>query len=313
MILLFIFSWQSVFSAPPIVFVHVGPAIPEYARDAIDQARLFNPESDVFLLASKNALETFSHPSITPVPLESLSASGLHRRFNQNYRHKHTLFHYAIERFYYLHEAMEQLGLTEVFHLEYDVMLYVNLGDLLPIFRSHYPKMGATFDSDSRCIPGFVYIADAASLKAMLLYTTKAAWKGTYDMQLIAQYKKVTDGSGVAPLPVIHQAYIDHNTLIARNGLTASCPGELCSHIDLFDSIFDAAALGQYLGGTDPKNSPYKPGFVNESSVYQPDKLDFVWEWDEHMRKVPYALYKGEKRRINNLHIHCKNLKKFSS
>ena len=45
-----------------------------------------------------------------------------------------------------------------------------------------------------------------------------------------------------------------------------------------FNSIFDAAAIGQYLGGVDPRNSPGDTrGFVNETCVVNYDKYEFTW------------------------------------
>ena len=80
------------------------------------------------------------------------------------------------------------------------------------------------------------------------------------------------------------------------------------NNIEAFQSIFDAAALGQYLGGIDPNNGPSSPGFINESCVFNPSLLSYEWINDDRGRKIPYIIFSGEKYRINNLHIHCKNL-----
>ena len=89
--------------------------------------------------------------------------------------------------------------------------------------------------------------------------------------------------------------------------------GPYTNHFYLFNSLFDAAAFGQYLGGEDPRNGHSAPGFINESCIFNPSHFTYTWEEDDQGRLVPYAHYKNEKVRINNLHIHSKNLAPFYS
>ena len=93
----------------------------------------------------------------------------------------------------------------------------------------------------------------------------------------------------------------------------AADPQIYCQNINFFKSIFDAAAIGQYLGGGDPRNGTHGPGFINESCIFNPSLLVYEWLEDLEGRKVPFAVYGGEKFRVNNLHIHSKNLWQFTS
>jgi hypothetical protein len=103
------------------------------------------------------------------------------------------------------------------------------------------------------------------------------------------------------------------------SGLTAPDNESLPS--DNFDkynqTIFDAAAIGVMLYGSDTgdKNNPGDIGTKNKLSLidYTPYKL--VWKVDEKNRNIPYFCIespKGENEekyvKINNLHVHCKNL-----
>ena len=74
------------------------------------------------------------------------------------------------------------------------------------------------------------------------------------------------------------------------------------------NSIFDAAAIGQYLGGVDPRNIPYDTtGFINEGCVFDPSNFKYKW-----INSEPFmVLENGHEVKINNLHIHSKNLKRF--
>ena len=78
-----------------------------------------------------------------------------------------------------------------------------------------------------------------------------------------------------------------------------------------FNSIFDTAAIGQYLGGIDPKNeSGDTTGFINEDCVVKYDKYKFKWIKNGKYY-FPHIIINEKIIPINNLHIHSKNLKNF--
>lgn len=81
---------------------------------------------------------------------------------------------------------------------------------------------------------------------------------------------------------------------------------------EIFPFVFDAAAMGQYLGGIDPNNSPGDTkGFVNESCAIRYDLYQFEWETIDEIRK-PFLVVNPKKRvPIFNLHIHCKKVDQF--
>ncbi len=297
-----------------IVYVHIGDTIPEYAHDAISQAALFNPECPVYMLASQEALGKFDDPIAIGIPLEELEMSEHHKGFLNDYPIKDGLFLFSLERFFYLEEFMSQFNQNHVFHFEYDNMLYADLNELLPIFQQCYPQAAVPFDNDERAIPGIVYISSPKSMTCLAAFISDYASKRFYDMYMLGYYKNVTEKTGIDHLPIIHKSYTEENALISPRKHIAKKPEDYSRNIEKFNSIFDAAAIGQYLGGIDPSyNKNSEPGFINESCVFNPSKLIYIWEEDALGRKVPYAIYKKEKRRINNIHVHCKNLKKFAS
>jgi hypothetical protein len=78
-----------------------------------------------------------------------------------------------------------------------------------------------------------------------------------------------------------------------------------------YNCIFDAAAIGQYLGGVDPRNmSGDTKGFVNETCVINYSKYNFIWK-NKNNKKIPYIIINNIEYPIVNLHIHCKDLKSF--
>jgi hypothetical protein len=76
--------------------------------------------------------------------------------------------------------------------------------------------------------------------------------------------------------------------------------------------IFDAAAIGQYVGGVDPRNCPGDTrGFVNETCVIKyADEGTIIWKTDgDDDVKRPFLHRKNQQIiPIFNLHIHSKTL-----
>lgn len=311
------------FSAIPysIVFVHLGSELPHYVITALSQSRLFNKNCDLYLIAHKQALRKstfdFNGVGVKLVAADDMKLSQEHRDFlgkttlDRNLRGGFWL--YASERFLYLADLMETYDLHDVFHLESDNMLYVDLATLLTVFQEKYKGIGAVFDNDERCIPGFIYFADKRASKKLASCFTQHAHENKNDMYVLGLFKHEVGESLLGTLPIVMENYVKKEGLKSSAGHVTQRPSQYWNNLGLFKSIFDGAALGQFLGGIDPRNGPCRPGFINESCLFNPSKLRFFWQVDSESRKVPYAEYDGNAYRINNLHIHSKNLDQFVS
>lgn len=305
-----------------LCFIHIGEkAPPGYLVDAVKQARLFNDDCPIYVGISRVHHERFEAffegLNVTLVALENLTRSPEHERFfaqtelnkQQINKRNNGLWLYAKERFIYLYEIAKEYNLKHIFHLENDNMLYVDLKELLPHMKAHYPGMGITFDNDSRSIPGFVYAAHTSVLQSVSGYIAEMAVTSVTDMGLFPLYKKEYPAM-LHQLPIIMEDYAHDFILKSRRGYEGKNPAHYYNNCDTFGAIFDAAAIGQYLDGT------YKhrmPGYENGSCVFRPSRFTYAWEIDEKGRRVPFVLYNNKKYRINNLHIHSKQLHKFLS
>ncbi len=304
---------------PSIVFVHIGKEIPDYLETAIKQARLFN-RSEIILVANRAALK--ARPSLTKhntvcISCESLHTSKEHKELIKtaklDRKSSNGFWFCAMERFLYLQDLINQYKLKHIIHLENDNMLYVDVLTLLPIFKKHYPHLAITCDNNERCIPGFVYISGRKSINHLAPFLVSQAKKNISDMQAIGAYYNRYKKSYANKLPIIMRQYPKALELKSSARGKVKDPLSFCRHADSFCAIFDAAAIGQFLGGISPRNGAAIPGFINESCCFNPSRLTYTWKADKHGRKVPYATFRGHTYRINNLHIHCKNLKLFAS
>lgn len=303
-----------------IVYVHLGASIPSYIYVALEQARLFNSDTAICLIANQQAIDQseydFEAKNLEIVSCESLAKAKEHQIFCQKCPHSDEVLNgfwrKAIERFFYIHEYIASRDLKEVVHLESDTMLYVDVTTLKKSF-SRYKGIGAVFDWDDRCIPSFVYIANEAAIYSLVRFLSAHAHENHFDMELLALYKKESSHEKIDNLPLIMPEYTQKSPIINALNQKPANPSVYTQHAEIFNSIFDGAAIGQYLGGTDPIHENSDPGFINETCVFDPSQLIFEWRKDEQGRKVPFAVCEGTAYRINNLHIHSKRLHDFRS
>ena len=192
-------------------------------------------------------------------------------------------------RFFYIYSLMEKHDLKDVIHLENDVLIYYNINILEDKFNKQ--KLFVPFDSFNRNIASIMYIPSSDIFKKILdnYDFTKN------DMEIFSIIKK--NNNLIENLPIFPYCF-DNNLEV----------NFVCNNFNSFDFIFDAAAIGQYLGGVDPKNnSKNTVGFVNETCVIKYNNYEFIWKEDENIKRQ-FLLINKIKYTIFNLHIHSKNL-----
>ena len=294
-----------------IVFVYIGQELPPYIDDALSQARLFNEDIPIVLIANHEALinkkgEVFDNQLI-PIEIENLTPTHEHQIYNQISMCDNNVWddssRFAIERFFYLDELMSQYGFKNVIYLENNNLLYVNVKNLLPVFQKKYQGIGVIFDHHIRFIPSIVYFANRAACHNLVQHFTQVAesekcnvkTRSKIDLEeLFFKFKSSNHSDTIDLLPITTDEYIlDH--------LRKENIAPFSNHLDLFQSIFDGGVIGNYL---DRNNAS------DNGSVCSPSLLTYKWELDRKDRKVPYIIYKGKCYRVNNLHIGSKNLKK---
>lgn len=171
----------------------------------------------------------------------------MHFRFKLNNRGIFTT-----ERFFVLYEMMKQYGLTDVIHVENDVMVYADVGKFMSVLKDRY-DLGFVRDSDKRCIASFVYIKDAKSLKPLCKHFMLAK-KNVNDMDDISKYGYK---AGLHYLPVVTELYTKQERMTFIHGeneeIAIKMPSVYCENIEKSGCIFDGGTYGLYVGGIDKK------------------------------------------------------------
>ena len=298
-----------------LVYVHIGEEMPSYLPIAIAQARLFNPICPIYLIVEASVASKYSSliPEAIFVPMETLIITQTHKSYRKKTKAS-GFWRYAVERFFFIDDFIQQYHLTNVFHTENDVMLYFDLSEKLSIFENEYRGMIATvFDCDERCVPSFIYFSDSNCSAQLTNYIFENGLDGKTDMTLLGDFKDKNYKVFCDHLPILVPEYANDYPLTNLCNRTAIRIEPYINHLKEFQLIFDAAALGQFLGGIDPILAPKRSGFVAELSIFLTPYFKFQWKQDEKRRWIPYISYRDAEDPIANLHIHCKDLKSFYS
>jgi len=301
------------------ILIHIGTNLRDHINDCIQQIRVTNPSAPIWVLVNHSeAYKIQNINGLRIIELESIPLSMKHKAFQERYRSPHSgsLWRLSTERFFYLETFMMMHDLSHMVHMEYDNMIYKDLSEVLHIFQKHYEsKIGCTFDADSRGIAGLLYVACVEPMIAFTDFIMSDRALNKTDMDYLALFKDHDrDGTAILALPIVQPKYVERWGLQNDLGHTVRDPRFYSNAFTDFNCIFDAAAIGQYMGGIDPiHNKPNSVGFINETCVFQCDKLQFEWVVRDDGRRFPWVICGTDRVPIVNLHIHCKNLATFKS
>jgi hypothetical protein len=250
-----------------IVFIHAGEASPRLCLShSIEQALREALTSLVWLVTEARHWAKVSHElgeialdsRLKVINLNDLPRQAEHEQFVRSRQFPGGpggFWQVTTERFFILHDLMEAFSLEAVVHLESDVMIY---GDVPAIIDSRRKGARLLYPLDrTRGIASVFFVAEAAVLGMFCRFANEHP--STHDMLLLDRFFKATsDSDAVASLPTIPQS------VCKRHGLDEvrySRPREEGW------GLFDAAAIGQYLLGIDPRfDTALKLRFRNEES-----------------------------------------------
>ena len=195
-------------------------------------------------------------------------------------------------RLFYLYSYIKKYNITNSFHIENDIMIYNTIKDF------DISKLYITMDSKNRCIPGIIFIPSYDKLTNLIQNYNNSI----NDMEnLVLFYDNNKDICSTFPI-IKQNSFYNNNDMFNCN-------------FNNFNVIFDGAAIGQYLGGVDPKNNfGDTRGFINETCVVDYSKYKFIWKFNLILKLYqPYIIIDNIQIPIMNLHIHSKNLCNFMS
>jgi hypothetical protein len=291
-----------------IIFIHSGDASPPACMvDSIAISCQIATRSNIIALLNQNNLIRLHDrlkdkcqsipPNLQFVSIESLAHQDLSAHFLLNSKadkkFRKGFWLQTANRFMLIADLMESLSLSNCLHLENDNVLYFDPTEKIAIFRNH-ARFAIPFDR-SRAIPGIVWYKDAEIAKELAKFINERSEAPDFDVIRTFCDSGLYDAK---PLPTMNLGYANLHKLSAS---------KYCDGHDQFGGIFDAAAIGQYIGGVDPRNIPGDSRFfINETSDLNMDECSLRWEYDGARRKLLLEMC-GEEVTVLSVHMHCKD------
>lgn len=231
------------------------------------------------------------------ISIESLGEQNLSAQFSSSAKadkeFRGGFWLQTANRFMLIADLMQFLNLHNCLHLENDNVLYFDPSAKLEAFRAH-ARFAIPFDR-SRAIPGVVWYQDPEIAQDLAHYIQDRSEIPDFDV--IRQFCD-SGQYNAKPLPTMSPGYV------RAMGLD---PKTYCDGYEAFGGIFDAAAIGQYLGGVDPRNIAGDTRFfVNETSDLDLRMATLQWDFANHKRS-PALKFGDESVNVLTVHAHCKN------
>jgi hypothetical protein len=293
-----------------IVFCHVGESLPpQHLYENLQHLSEINNDLNITLI-SNNYHHDFHLTQlnfyiikckVTFVSIEEIPSSAYRKSFQNNSSldksFRNGFWFNASFRFLIIADYIYSNDLTNVLHLENDYVLFIDPVKIINKSINYFNFM-TTFD-DYRAIPGIVWFKDKNI--ALQLSEFIARNSDNDDMQNLNNF--ALSLSSITSFPTIPEDICNKFNLdIIRFG----------SNQRHMDGIFDAAAIGQYVGGVHWLNDPTDSVlFQNESSSLKLKDFDINWDIIDYNR-VPSLNYYESKVNILGIHVHSKNISEFS-
>lgn len=290
-----------------IAYAFIGK-LPSYAIDTVHQTRLFTKDDIYFITndSDSDIAKTLSSKyNVKIIPYDEVQHHDFSSIIDIHYsrfcivdglKERKNLFIYAFERFFVLLNLMLKYNLSNVFFMEVDNLIYDNPSN----WQAQFSKkpMAFMYDNANRCASGICYIQTSDMLAKFCNFCLNyILFHQGFLEEMGALYSFWTENRDEIHLLPIHWE-------------DPSVPNEVKERYDEYNSIFDAAALGIYLGGMDPyhTNGQIVKGLQGKWSLLDYTNYKFKWEHDTESRSIPYVFSGSKWVKINNLHIHSKEL-----
>lgn len=271
-----------------VILVNLG-IFQDYINDNIEN--LLRYKNNVVLIIDENLIPFVKEKEkITIIKSEDLNLDYFEKKSRYDTKFRQGFWKNTSKRLFCVFEAMKKFNIEKCFHIENDVLIFGNTEEI----NTTDDRLYLVMDNKRRCIPSIIYIPDYRFLNK-LIEDYRFRKNDMENMQIFYNRNKDI----VSTFPIINQNNLyKEKTMYNEN-------------FQQYNMIFDGAAIGQYLGGIDPRNKGGDTkGFINEKTVINYSKFKFLWKNIENNKKL-FIIIDEEEIPVFNIHVHCKNLKQF--
>ena len=289
-----------------LVFVYLGERLPSYALSSLELARR-HAGLKVCLIAERRALTFSERPNLRLVPLEEFydPSEFAATRGSVSYSHEFRdgFWLKTIERLFVLEQFWGSEPSDSLFHAELDQLLF--RADLLVQQLNQHldPALFLPFHNERAAVAS-VLVCNSPSVLRSIINFSQSVGEFNNEMELLARWASLNPSWTIA-LPTL----ADRWNRESRNFLNAFA--KMSSPLD---GVVDAAQLGQWVAGIDPRNV----GIEDRPRNKFVDPPDGGLLTAEQLRKIRFSrFHNGEGglfcsdgdadvSRVFNLHIHSK-------
>jgi len=292
-----------------LVLFHSGGEIPSFLEYNFRQVRFFNPNIRIYFLTDKNLLVNNIFNKYNVIALDkdffiSCKIKQFESYFNYGSNNFWTL---AATRLIYIENFLKSYKLENIYHFENDVLLYYNLEEQHEKFINFYKNIAITTGGPDKSMTGFMFIKNYNSLSMLTDFFINTLQTHGINGTINKYHMDMVNEMSLMKFYGVEKGYdYIHNLPILPFG-------EYSEHFIDFKSIFDPASWGQFVGGTRVEGPGAKP---QDHYIGVLLKQNPIWnvQWQiESGLNVPFFNKDGFLTKINNLHIHSKNLKQYIS
>ena len=283
--------------------------LPIHIKYCLRQIRHTNAELKIYFLTNLN-IEQPEDKNISIVNINEFDAPNISNYFAHDIPEHVQLWQTAVLRLFYLEKFLEKYNINDVIHFDNDIVLYSNLRKFEPIFKDFNFLITPHFETEY--VFGFSYIKNNKSLTPVNRELLKLTNLPFAELQSRVNHE--------CPHEMRMLNYINSsNNMQLIDHLPVVPHGVGSDNFNLFNAVFDPSTYGKHIGGSHefiPKNKHYVPTKDwngTEKHHYagrqiMEDKLQVKFS-----NKEPRLYYNNSECNLVNLHIHTKELDKFTS
>jgi hypothetical protein len=285
--------------------VYLGKALPDYAKSSLRMATQ-SSGLDIRLLTNVNPSQLRDLGDIAllntqdfydPAPFQAFAP-----RILNDLKFRKEFYSHVVERFFVLHQYIRKSNLQSLFHAELDQLLF-GVDELLSnINHSNYRGLFFPFHSPNEAVASIFYCNSSDAFTEFLDFATRS---GPFlnDMDLLAQFAR-SSPEAVVRLPTLSSPRDE--SVFGKSDLRS---------LDFSQSrgFVDAAQIGQWVGGADPRNYPlYRRPRTKFVDVWKEGLLTFEDLQDLHFNYstvdslLDVSSSHFQHARLYNLHLHSK-------
>jgi hypothetical protein len=290
---------------PEVVFVYLGNSFPNYAIASLKLA-VENSGMAVRILGNHNLKKKAEIAGVVFTSIEDFYNPDEFKKVEHkvilphNFRQGFWLK--TLERFFVIHQYMSTFGISQVFHAELDQLLFGCSNLVKKIESSEKVGIFVPFHTVDLAVASIFYCNNIEALGSLLDYS-KEENNFYNEMSLIAMWAK-SNPNNIFALPTL-STVINGSKVFTQHGISTLNPEQV-------GGIVDAAQLGQWVGGEDPRNIPVNIRPTNQ--YHETNNLEIISR--SQLSKAQISLQKNGhiaistessgSIRIYNLHLHSK-------